>query len=115
MNPIVIPAVQETDFSQSTPIGAPVGPVVAHTRVAHHQVIEGQNVSTGVWECSVGKFKRQVVQAEYSYFVKGAGSFTPDDGVPVEFNAGDAIYFAANTQGVWEIREPVLKTYLIIG
>lgn len=34
------------------------------------------------------------MQAEYSYFIEGKGVFTPDDGDPIEFQAGDAIYFA---------------------
>ncbi|MBR2691929.1 MAG: cupin domain-containing protein [Aquamicrobium sp.] len=69
--------------------------------------------STGFWECTPGRFRRQVPQAEYSYFISGQGSFTPDGGEPIPFRAGDAIYFAANTEGEWNIIETVRKTYLI--
>uniref|UniRef100_UPI000666B36B cupin domain-containing protein n=1 Tax=Pseudomonas aeruginosa TaxID=287 RepID=UPI000666B36B len=58
-------------------------------------------------------FRRQVEQAEYSYIVSGEGRFTPDEGQAVEFRAGDALYFAAATQGTWDIRQTVRKTYLI--
>lgn len=44
-----------------------------------------------------------------------AGSFTPDAGDPIHFQAGDALYFAANSLGTWDIRETVRKTYLILG
>lgn len=69
--------------------------------------------STGFWECTPGRFRRQVPEAEYSYFIEGRGSFTPDSGEKIEFCAGDAIYFAANTQGEWEIFETVRKAYVI--
>ncbi|HFL2789117.1 TPA: cupin domain-containing protein, partial [Pseudomonas aeruginosa] len=47
------------------------------------------------------------------YIVSGEGRFTPDEGQAVEFRAGDALYFAAATQGTWDIRQTVRKTYLI--
>ncbi len=68
---------------------------------------------TGIWECTPGRFRRQVEQAEYSYIVSGEGRFTPDEGQAVEFRAGDALYFAVATQGTWDIRQTVRKTYLI--
>ena len=34
----------------------------------------------------------------------------PDEGQAVEFRAGDALYFAAATQGTWDIRQTVRKT-----
>ncbi|PBM00239.1 hypothetical protein B8B58_33700 [Pseudomonas aeruginosa] len=48
-----------------------------------------------------------------SPIVSGEGRFTPDEGQAVEFRAGDALYFAAATQGTWDIRRTVRKTYLI--
>ncbi|MNT45902.1 hypothetical protein D3C72_1825150 [compost metagenome] len=55
-----------------------------------------------------------MVQAEYSYIVSGAGCFTPDTGESVNFSAGDALYFPANSQGTWVIRQNLRKTYLIL-
>ncbi|MNR69306.1 Cupin domain protein [compost metagenome] len=56
-----------------------------------------------------------MAEAEYSYVISGEGSFTPDDGETIEFRAGDVLYFTANTQGTWEIRQTLRKTYLILG
>jgi uncharacterized cupin superfamily protein len=114
MNPVLIHLENDNAFAEAAPIGAPVGEPVAQARTALHQEIPTQNVSTGFWECTPGRFRRQVVQAEYSYFIEGEGSFTPDGGDTIEFRAGDAIYFAANTQGTWEVRRTVRKSYLIL-
>ena len=85
------------------------------TRTALARDVESQNVSTGIWECTPGRLRRQIMQAEYSYFIEGKGVFAPDVGEPIAFQAGDAIYFAPSTHGIWEITEIVRKTYLILG
>ncbi|MGY9058689.1 MAG: cupin domain-containing protein, partial [Candidatus Puniceispirillales bacterium] len=38
--------------------------------------------------------------------------FTPDDGEPINIEAGDVVYFPANSTGVWEIIETTRKSYL---
>lgn len=55
------------------------------------------------------------MQAEFSYIIEGKGSFTPEGGETLHFKAGDSLYFAAHTQGEWEIIEKVRKTYFILG
>ncbi|BAN48778.1 cupin domain-containing protein [Metapseudomonas resinovorans] len=105
----------DSSFTAPTPVGAPLGQPVAHACTAGHRNVPDGKGSTGVWECSPGQFRRQVMEAEYSYIVSGEGSFTPDDGETIEFRAGDALYFTANTQGTWTIRQAVRKTYLILG
>ncbi|WP_271410024.1 cupin domain-containing protein [Pseudomonas sp. Q1-7] len=115
MTPLRIRLDDATPFTPASPVGAPVGEPLVLTRTALHQELPGQRAVTGFWECSPGRFRRQVVEAEYSYIVSGEGSFTPDGGEPIDFREGDALYFAANTQGTWEVRSPVRKTYLILG
>ncbi|MEB6589147.1 MULTISPECIES: cupin domain-containing protein [Pseudomonas] len=97
-------------FSEPTVLGD----AGAQARTAAHRTLPDGKGTTGVWECTPGSFRRQVAQAEYSYIVAGEGSFTPEQGLPVEFQAGDALYFPANTQGTWVIRKTVRKTYLIL-
>lgn len=103
----------ESDFSSPAAVGAPTGKEVAHTRTAGRKQIPSG--ATGVWECTPGSFRRQVAQAEYSYFISGQGSFTADGGEKIEFRAGDSIYFPANTQGEWEIFQTVRKAYVIFA
>nr|WP_313533807.1 cupin domain-containing protein [Brucella anthropi] len=112
MSPVLIHIENESAFSEPVAVGAPVGEQIAFTRTAGNVLTPAGNA--GIWECTPGRFRRQVAQAEYSYFIEGEGSFTPDDGKPVEFRAGDSIYFAANAQGEWDIRQTVRKAYLIL-
>lgn len=111
MSLIRIRVENENDFSAPSPVGAPTSELIAVSRTAAHQTIPIG--SSGVWECTEGRFRRGVAEAEYSYFISGKGSFTVDGEKPVEFRAGDALYFPANTQGEWEIRETVRKAYVI--
>lgn len=115
MNPVLIRLQSETQFGTPVPAGHPLGEPTPMTRTALDQDIQEKKVSTGIWECTPGRLRRQIMQAEYSCFVAGKGVFIPDDGDPIAFQAGDAIYFAANTHGIWEITETVRKTYLILG
>ncbi|NSZ02070.1 cupin domain-containing protein [Agrobacterium tumefaciens] len=111
MSLIRIRVENESDFSTPSPVGVPTSEQIAVSRTAAHQTIPVG--SSGVWECTKGRFRRGVAEAEYSYFISGEGSFTVDGEEPVEFRAGDAIYFPANTQGEWEIRQTVRKAYVI--
>lgn len=72
------------------------------------------NIDIGIWECSPGTFKRQVMEREFSHFIYGKGTFTTEDGNVLEFSGGDAIYFPENTHGTWEIIEPLRKSFIII-
>lgn len=114
MSIVLTPASAALTFGDATPVGSPEQAVIALTRTAAHQELPDGRGATGVWECSPGSFRRQVVQAEYCYIVSGAGSFSPDEGQPVAFTAGDALYFPANTQGTWTLHQSVRKTYLIL-
>lgn len=115
MNPVLIHLESDAAFGPAAAVGAPLGEPVAMARTALHQELAGQGASTGLWECTPGRFRRQVAQAEYSYIISGEGSFTPDGAEAIVFGPGDALYFAANTQGTWDVRQTVRKTYLILG
>lgn len=113
MPPTLIRLENEDAFGPPVTLGASTGEQVATARVAaDRQIPVG---STGFWECTPGRFRRQVAEAEYSYFISGRGSFTPDGHEKIEFRAGDSIYFPANTQGEWEILETVRKAYVIFA
>jgi uncharacterized cupin superfamily protein len=55
------------------------------------------------------------VLAEYCYFLEGDCTFTPDNGEPVEIRAGDALFFPANTAGIWDVRSLARKLYIVFG
>ena len=67
----------------------------------------------GIWECTPGKFIREVKQAEMVTFLSGHCIFHPEDGEPIEIKGGDVLFFPENSMGTWEIIETVRKAYLI--
>jgi uncharacterized cupin superfamily protein len=77
------------------------------------QLIENPDGSEGgVWECTPGRFVREIMQAELTTFLSGSAIFHPEEGEPIEISAGDVLYFPENTRGTWEVRETVRKAYL---
>ena len=67
----------------------------------------------GIWECTPGKFIREVMHAELTTFLAGRYVFHPEKGDPIEINAGDVLFFPENSKGIWEIIETVRKAYLM--
>ena len=49
--------------------------------------------SGGIWECTPGKFIREVVQAEFVTFLSGKCIFHPDNGDPIAIKAGDVLFY----------------------
>ena len=94
------------------PVGVPLGEPLAE--VATATVERDDGVEAGVWECTPGRWRRQIVQQEFCHFVQGRCTFTPDDGAPIQIQAGDALMFPANTTGIWDVQETVRKSYVLI-
>lgn len=69
----------------------------------------------GVWECSPGRFERQVASAEVMHILAGACTFTPTGGEPVAFGAGDTVFFPRDTVGVWDVTTTLRKVYVIFS
>lgn len=77
--------------------------------------IDGRtDCSTGLWECSPGRFQRQVQKGEVMHILAGSGQFTPETGDTVSFKAGDTLFFSPHTYGVWDIQETVRKLYVLV-
>ena len=69
----------------------------------------------GVWECTPGRFERQLDEAEVMHIVAGRGAFTPADGATIEFCAGDTLFFPAHTRGEWRIDETLRKVFVVMA
>jgi uncharacterized cupin superfamily protein len=68
----------------------------------------------GVWECSPGRYRRQIRSAELMHILAGEAVFTPDGGgAPITLRAGDLLFFEAETLGTWDIRASLRKVYLV--
>jgi uncharacterized protein len=102
----------EIALEDSNPVAVPLGEPVAVTSTTSVERSDG--VETGVWECTPGRWRRQIVQQEFCHFVAGRCTFIPDGGDPIEIRAGDALMMPANTTGIWDIQETVRKTYVLI-
>ncbi|MCY1424075.1 hypothetical protein D9M71_398080 [compost metagenome] len=99
-------------LGEANPVAVPLGEPVSLTRV--EAIERPDRVETGIWECTPGRWRRQIVEQEFCHFIQGRGSFTPDGGETIEFQAGDAFLLPENSVGVWDIQETVRKTYVII-
>ncbi len=96
----------------SNPVAVPLGTPVA---VASTLSVErNDGVETGIWECTPGRWRRQIVAQEFCHFIQGRCTFTPDDGETLQIEAGDALMLPANSTGIWDIQETVRKTYVLI-
>jgi uncharacterized protein len=94
-------------------VAEPLGEPVAQLR-GTSPTDKGNEPDFGIWECSPGKWNRQIRKAEFAHFISGRATFHAKSGQVVEINAGDALYFPAESLGVWEIHETVRKTYILL-
>jgi uncharacterized protein len=107
-------AIAREELDQLGPVKAPLSwPASALTGKKYIDESPGID-SMGIWECSPGRWQRTIMQEEFAHFITGSARFVPDDGEPIDIRAGDAIWFPANSSGVWEITENVRKVYVII-
>ncbi|MBV6749056.1 cupin domain-containing protein [Pseudomonas chlororaphis] len=96
----------------SNPVAVPLGEPVSVASVTCVERDDG--VETGIWECTPGRWRRQIVAQEFCHFIQGRCTFTPDHGEPLQIEAGDALMLPANSTGIWDIQETVRKTYVLI-
>ena len=71
------------------------------------------HVRTGLWECSLGKFRREIAEGEVMHILTGRCTFTPDSAPMIELRAGDTAFFPPDTRGIWEILRTVRKVYVL--
>ncbi|KAF1066782.1 MAG: hypothetical protein GAK45_01832 [Pseudomonas citronellolis] len=113
MNALIhLPATASFELPAGVPAKAPVGTPVAEA--ATHAAEGQRGLLTGVWECTPGRFRRQVMEREFSHFISGHCFFIPDEGEAIELRPGDAVLFPANCHGTWDVRETVRKSFVII-
>ncbi|MBF0643288.1 cupin domain-containing protein [Pseudomonas protegens] len=99
-------------LAESAPVAVPLGTPVAVTSVT--AVERNDGVETGIWECTPGRWRRQIVAQEFCHFIQGRCTFTSDNGETLHIEAGDALMLPANSTGIWDIQETVRKTYVLI-
>jgi uncharacterized cupin superfamily protein len=93
------------------PVTVPIGFPLASLKgivLSHNE----DGSEAGVWECTPGKWIRQVMDAEFCTFLRGRAIFTAENEPAFEINAGDIVYFPRNSKGTWDIIETLRKTYI---
>jgi uncharacterized protein len=112
MPPVLVKDVVAINLPETAPVSVPMGTPVAQLKWREAFKEQEKHVEAGVWECSPGVWKRQVLQAELCHFVSGHAFFTPDGEKTIEIKAGDAVFFPPNSRGTWDVRETIRKTYV---
>ena len=69
----------------------------------------------GIWECTPGRFMRQLAEAEVMHILAGRGRFTPTDGETIDFRAGDTLFFPSHTTGEWHVEETLRKVFVVMA
>jgi uncharacterized cupin superfamily protein len=95
------------------PVGLPLSEPTCQLRGSKMVLPLENNPEIGLWECTPGRYRRQVVSAETMHVISGQATFTPDDGDPFPLQAGDIHFFPLNTNGVWDIHETLRKVYVL--
>lgn len=113
MSPVLMKKAELAEkLGDAVPVGEPLGELLAATRVARAYGQPG-HTSAGLWECSPGRWRRQIRQAEFCYFIEGDLTFEPEQGDPIHITAGDAVFFPADSGGIWDIRRTARKFYVM--
>jgi len=100
-------------LGEGKPVPAPVGEPISQVRSMSQTSASAAGSRCGVWECTPGRWRRQVTQAEFCHFIEGDCVFEPDDGEPMAISAGDIVYFPENSTGVWNIRSTSRKVFVL--
>ncbi len=62
-------------LGEANPVAVPLGEPVSETRVDAVERPDG--VETGIWECTPGRWRRQIVEQEFCHFISKAAAPSP--------------------------------------
>lgn len=94
-------------------VAKPIGKPVSHESGVLIFRREDRSSEMGVWQCTPGRWRCDVVSDEFCYFLSGKAIYTADDGVITTVEAGYAGAFPAGWAGECEVIETVRKVYMV--
>lgn len=103
-----------TELDAWGPVGIPLSEPACQLQGIKKQIPGKEATDTGIWECTPGRFRRQIEAGEVMHILAGRCTFTPDGGAPIEIAAGDTLFLSPNTVGVWDIQQTVRKVYVLL-
>ncbi|MFO1093818.1 MAG: cupin domain-containing protein [Planctomycetaceae bacterium] len=74
---------------------------------------DDKRVSSGLWECSPGRFTWEFVWDEFVHVHAGHVIVTTSDGQRIELKAGDFAMFPRGMKTEWQVLEKVRKTFTV--
>jgi uncharacterized cupin superfamily protein len=74
---------------------------------------DDKRVSSGLWECSPGRFTWDFVWDEFVHLHAGHVKITTPDGQQIELKAGDFATFPRGLKTEWHVLEKVRKTFTV--
>jgi uncharacterized protein len=74
---------------------------------------DDKRVSSGLWECSPGRFTWDFVWDEFVHLHAGHVIVTTQDGQRIELKAGDFATFPRGLKTEWQVLEKVRKTFTV--
>jgi uncharacterized cupin superfamily protein len=74
---------------------------------------DDKRVSSGLWECSPGRFTWDFVWDEFVHVHSGHVIVTTQDGQRIELRAGDFATFPRGLKTEWQVLEKVRKTFTV--
>lgn len=110
----VIKSSVDMPLQTTGPVGIPLSEPACVISAASQSIPGKEEIKTGIWECSVGMFRREIAEGEVMHIMRGRCSFTPDGEDAITLMAGDTVFLPPNTNGVWDIVEPVRKVYVLV-
>jgi uncharacterized cupin superfamily protein len=67
----------------------------------------------GVWESTPGRWRVRYTENEFCHLTRGSVRIEDASGQSWTFKAGDSFVVPAGFSGVWDVKEPVSKLYVI--
>ncbi len=112
---ILSQSAQCQDLTPAGAVGAPLTEPACVTQTLEVPLEGSGDNRSGLWEVSVGRFSRHLANAEVMHILAGECTFTPTGGEARAIKAGDTLFFPANTTGVWDIKTPLRKVYVVMA
>ncbi|MDO8863829.1 cupin domain-containing protein [Haliea sp. E1-2-M8] len=109
-NPLELQQHELTDWGK---VAAPIGDPVSHESGVLLFRREDKSSEMGMWQCTPGVWRCDVVKDEFCYFLSGKAIYRPDAGAEFTVTTGVAAAFPAGWSGTCEVLETVRKVYMV--
>lgn len=121
-----------TPLTESTPMSDLMRPVTADVTPTHatppaQDILSGdpqftswkledvEGLRCGIWQCTPGSWRMTYDVWEYVRILEGHAIITPEGSTPIDLRTGDSYILRPGLICTWDVRETVLKDFVIRG